>query len=267
MTSENSYLAIELTQSILEKLWQHDISLLMKYIDEDFTLTDALHHNLLQGQDEVCSFIDVSVSGMIKSRMSNRRFIVAQNCGSACTIIRQYELSPVDADVSDEPLPLAQFCVFVWELSKKGDLRLKHIGVTKPDCNLSHGSIRSCYFPAGRQDPGQSARNSDRMVITDLNDCMRFVPKDDIVYATSDGRNSQLYCFSGVINARLSISSFIEQAGEKFIPIHRCYAINLEHITYLKPYCVGMADGSEIPVPSKRYSEIKQKLTELVTSK
>ena len=43
MTSENTALAIDLTQAILEQFWQQDTSLLLKYIDEDFSLTDALN--------------------------------------------------------------------------------------------------------------------------------------------------------------------------------------------------------------------------------
>lgn len=44
MTSENTALAIDLTQAILEQFWQQDTSLLLKYIDEDFSLTDALNN-------------------------------------------------------------------------------------------------------------------------------------------------------------------------------------------------------------------------------
>lgn len=50
MTSENTTLAIDLTQAILEQFWQQDTSLLLKYIDEDFSLTDALNNSIIQGQ-------------------------------------------------------------------------------------------------------------------------------------------------------------------------------------------------------------------------
>ena len=42
MTSENTALAIDLTQAILEQFWQQDTSLLLKYIDEDFSLMTPL---------------------------------------------------------------------------------------------------------------------------------------------------------------------------------------------------------------------------------
>lgn len=77
MTSENTALAIDLTQAILEQFWQQDTSLLLKYIDEDFSLTDALNHSIIQGQQQVCSFIPTAISGIIKSRLTDKMFIIA----------------------------------------------------------------------------------------------------------------------------------------------------------------------------------------------
>lgn len=266
MTSENTALVIELTQSILEHFWLHDHEKLLKYMDDDFSLTDSLHQYLVQGKEEVCGFLATVIGESTKCRLSNKKFLIAQNCGSACTVIGQYTLSPVD-DI-DGQLKLRQHCVFVWELTKSGGVILKHIGVSKPDSSLpSDYSASFCTVPGtAKAEAGRSA-NSDRMIITDTSDCTRFVSRSAILYVTSDGRNSQIHCFSGNISARLSISAFMENAGDNFLLIHRCYAINLDHITLLKPYCIIMSDGSELPVPVKRYSEIKQKLTELINRK
>lgn len=72
MTSENTALAIDLTQAILEQFWQQDTSLLLKYIDEDFSLTDALNHSIIQGQQQVCNFIPTAISGIIKSTLTDK---------------------------------------------------------------------------------------------------------------------------------------------------------------------------------------------------
>ena len=78
MTSENTALAIDLTQAILEQFWQQDTSLLLKYIDEDFSLTDALNHSIIQGQSQVCNFIPTAISGIIKSTLTDKMFIIAE---------------------------------------------------------------------------------------------------------------------------------------------------------------------------------------------
>lgn len=76
MTSENTALAIDLTQAILEQFWQQDTSLLLKYIDEDFSLTDALNNSIIQGQQQVCNFIPTAISGIIKSTLTDKMFII-----------------------------------------------------------------------------------------------------------------------------------------------------------------------------------------------
>lgn len=150
MTSENTALAIDLTQAILEQFWQQDTTLLLKYMDEDFSLTDALNHYIIQGQQEVCSFMPTATSGIIKSRLTDKMFIIAQNCGSACTVIGEYTLTPISD--SDDMVYMKQYCVFIWELSGLGELKLKHIGVTKPDStpeSVYGNAFNSALIPSG----------------------------------------------------------------------------------------------------------------------
>lgn len=82
MTSENTALAIDLTQAILEQFWQQDTSLLLKYIDEDFSLTDALNHSIIQGQQQVCSFIPTAISGIIKSRLTDKMSLLRRTAAA-----------------------------------------------------------------------------------------------------------------------------------------------------------------------------------------
>ena len=174
-------------------------------IDEDFSLTDALNHSIIQGQQQVCNFIPTAISGIIKSTLTDKMFIIAQNCGSACTVIGKYTLSPISD--SDDMVYMKQYCVFIWELSGLGELKLKHIGVTKPDStseSVYGNAFNSAMIPASSALNQQNC-SSDRMIITDADDCTRFIPRNDILYATSDGRNCQICCFSGKINARINI--------------------------------------------------------------
>lgn len=68
MTSENTALAIDLTQAILEQFWQQDTSLLLKYIDEDFSLTDALNNSIIQGQQQVSISYQLRSAALSKAR-------------------------------------------------------------------------------------------------------------------------------------------------------------------------------------------------------
>ena len=230
--------------------------MLMKYMDKDFSFIDSLGHYLLMGQDEVSSALPSILSGLTECNINDKMFAIAQNCGNACTVIGSYLLESTQVN----NMRLMQHCVFVWELSKDGTPALKHVGITKPEntTDLTSGQDKS-------ESSDQSRRQSEKMVIVDQDECMRFINKSEILYATSDGRNTLIRCVSGDIRARLSISVFTENAGDGFLLIHRCYAVNISHIALLKPYVVVLSDGSEIPVPVKRYSDIKNKLSKLIS--
>lgn len=68
MTSENTALAIDLTQAILEQFWQQDTSLLLKYIDEDFSLTDALNNSISRVSSKYAVSYQLRSAALSKAR-------------------------------------------------------------------------------------------------------------------------------------------------------------------------------------------------------
>lgn len=260
MTSKDAALMVDITQDIIRKLWLGDISEMLKYIDDDFILVDTNQHRFLHGKNELVPVLPQIIKEAVKHTMADKRFILAQNCGNACTVVGQYSLFPDD---ETSPAKMMQSCVFTWEMAPDNRPILKHIGVTKPEIVDDSAEILIPEITAANP---QTSAMPQKLVITDLNECTRFITRNDILYATSDGRNTMIHCFNGDINARISISAFLKQAGSTFISIHRCYAVNVNHITTLKPYSVVLCDGSELPVPVKRYGEIRQKLTAILGS-
>lgn len=260
MTDEKAAFLIETTQKLIDDLWHGDSSMLMKHIDDDFILVDPSHDMFLNGKDKLNVVLTQVINQSEKTAITNKKFILAQNCGNACTIIGDYSLT---LTLNGKPRVIRQNCVFTWELTDGGDPLLKHIGISSPVSVTSHRSSEN-ISPSAEPANDPAPPRTGRMVITDLNECTRFIQRSDILYATSDGRNTLIRCVNDDINARISISSFLKEAGSSFISIHRCYAVNIEHITMIKPYAVILSDGSELPVPVKRYGEIKQMLNSML---
>lgn len=249
MTSKNAIMIQKITQDIIDSIWQCDSSVLLKYIDDNVTIIEPGSHSLIQGREKFQSLLPSLMEDIKKSTIQRRNFVITQNCGNACTIVGRYE-------IDDGHSTRSQSCVFVWESAPDGQLILKHIGASTP------GEITAAEPVKPRSRIPD--RRSPRIVITDQSECTRFIYPQDIIYATSDGRNTIMHCTGETINARISISEFTAKAGESFVPVHRCYVVNAEHINLIRPYCVVLSDGSEIPVPVKRYSEIKHKITDMM---
>lgn len=60
-----------------------------------------------------------------------------------------------------------------------------------------------------------------------------------------------------------SISDLQKQAGDALIAIHRSYLVNPEFIRDIKRYEITLKNGTVLPVPQRKYNELRQKLITL----
>ena len=68
---------------------------------------------------------------------------------------------------------------------------------------------------------------------------------------------------SGEKVVKNSISDLQKQVGDNLIAIHRSYLVNPEFIRSIQRYQITLVDGTELPVPQRKYNELRQKLMKL----
>ena len=77
----------------------------------------------------------------------------------------------------------------------------------------------------------------------------------------AEGRSCVIHCLEGrTIRAKVGFSEFLHRVGPGFYRIHRSYAVNGTHLVCIRPYEVEMVDGSRIPIPVKRYRQVRDTL-------
>ena len=84
-----------------------------------------------------------------------------------------------------------------------------------------------------------------------------------MLYACALYKHCAVHTINGDIELRIKFSDFLEQAGENFLAVHRSYSVNLSHIKEIKPYDIIMTDGSAVPIPIRKYAQIKDMLVKL----
>ena len=103
-----------------------------------------------------------------------------------------------------------------------------------------------------------------QLTVTDEKDVVHFLHNEDIVYAAAEGRKCRIYTVDGSeICGRLNMTEFQQICGKELVPVHRSYVINRNYISLIQRYEVVMLDGSKIPIPVKKYKEMKDCLTEM----
>ncbi|MDR3767589.1 MAG: LytTR family DNA-binding domain-containing protein, partial [Butyricicoccus sp.] len=224
----------------------------------------SIQYQFLNGFEAAADDLRQSVKDFLPCHLLKQEFTAVQNCGNACTVVGRY-LTTTD-ESTGYFMQVQQRCSFTWELIK-GEPKIKHCHVSNPmgELQVKEGE----RFPLVM---GEMARKyqlqwlnkkqgNRRIIVTDKNDVVHFLAPSEVIYAQANRRNSVIHTSSGgEIQARMSITDFLAAAGDGFSSIHRSYVLNNAYISRIQKREVVMANGSILPIPEKRYTEIRDKL-------
>lgn len=84
-----------------------------------------------------------------------------------------------------------------------------------------------------------------------------------ILFISALGKESVVQTVDGKTFVKNSISDLQKQAGDALIAIHRSYLVNPEFIRDIRRYTITLENGTELPVPQRKYDDLRQKLATL----
>lgn len=255
---------LELAQECLARFWQMDPEFVIRYFDKNIVWIGSAKSQYADTYEDAVKDFREIVQELKPCHLSHQEFTVAQNIGNACTIVGRY-ITTTDDNVGYF-LQAQQRCTFVWEM-KEGEPKIKHCHISNPmgELRLAEGEkfVNALGETAKKywMSRMQSMQSKQKIVVTDNKDITYFLSPSEVLYVNAIGRNYMIYTTNGAeIHSRSSIADFMEKAGETFSFVHRSYIVNNIYISSIHPYEIRLYDGSQIPVPKKRYVEIKKNL-------
>lgn len=256
---------VRLTQECLARYWQLDAEFVIGHFDKDVLWVGAVQDQYKEGFEQSAEDLRRSLLELKPCHLLHQEFSVVQNVGNACTVAGRY-LTTTDDEVGYF-LQVMQRCTFVWELVD-GVPKIKHIHVSNPmgELRLADGEL----FPDALgqmskqywNDRWRSVQGKKRIAVKDRDDVVHFLSPSEVLYVMADGRNSVIRTMSAeTIRARPGRRKLLAELGEGFIAVHRSYALNSAYVSSIRKYEVIMTDGSKIPIPERRYKEVRERLT------
>ena len=256
---------VRLTQECLARYWQLDAEFVIGHFDKDVLWVGAVQDQYKEGFEQSAEDLRRSLLELKPCHLLHQEFSVVQNVGNACTVAGRY-LTTTDDEVGYF-LQVMQRCTFVWELVD-GVPKIKHIHVSNPmgELRLADGEL----FPDALgqmskqywNDRWRSVQGKKRIAVKDRDDVVHFLSPSEVLYVMADGRNSVIRTMSAeTIRARPGRRELLAELGEGFIAVHRNYALNSAYVSSIRKYEVIMTDGSKIPIPERRYKEVRERLT------
>ena len=165
-------------------------------------------------------------------------------------------------------LQVQQRCTFVWEQMPEG-LKIRHMHISNPLGELKAAGDEMFPTTMGKMAHKYLMRrfatlqDKSRLVAADLDDREHIFLLSDILYAEAYGRNCIITSLSGTKTImRMNLAEFQEKAGQRFMAVHRSYIINTECISMIRKYEVILMNEFAIPIPVKKYREVREMLLE-----
>lgn len=266
MNRKTAQKVLALTQECLVKYWQLDSEFVLDYCDQNIIWVGPRQNQFIQGKKELTRTMTAAFEVMKPCHLGNTDFKVVQNSGHACTILGHYFVTADDE--AEDFAPIEHRSTFTWEY-QDGVFMLRHVHVSEP-FEVKTAVTEENDTPSNKAEKMTnqylkkyipSADDVQRVIVKDTNGSLHYFWPSEIVYVSARGRNTVIHTISGAdIDARLSISQFVEEAGSHFIPIHRSHVVNDAYIISVQKYEVLLEGGGRVPIPVKRYKEIKTRI-------
>lgn len=86
---------------------------------------------------------------------------------------------------------------------------------------------------------------------------LQYIDPDMVVYAEALGKHTVIHFMDKVITIKRIIGDVAPLFPESFYRPHRGYLINCEFVAFVERYRITMVTGMAIPIPEKRYSQVR----------
>lgn len=251
----------ELTAKVMREHYKRNLDYVLSYMTDDILWIGPLETQFIHGKEKVKEFLtpeqEVPVS------VSEMNFQIVGYNDSMCIVAGK--LRAHTRAETGLVLDVEQRYTFCWQRTEDV-ASIIHIHGSNPwEFVLPEEAFP---FQVGRHAyrfmEKMVSRRQQRLVFCDTNNREFFLEQNNIIYIESAKANSIIYYTGGAFEVKHSISQMEQILPTEFLRIHRCFLINIYHVTEVMRFEIKMDNMARIPIPEKRYMEVKKQMEELL---
>ena len=254
---------VSLTAECLTRYWKRDYTFIFSHCAPKIVWISARQDEYLLTLDEVRENLETNCAAIPLCHLQHAEFQVAASCSELYVITGKYL---VTTDPEEKFfLSAQQRCTFVWEKNSSG-LQISHIHISNPIGELKIAEDEAFPDTMGKMASHYMKEEilrltSDRKLsVCDVNGSLIFLQMSDVMFISALGKETVVRTLTDCIFAKNSIKELAQQTQDCFIMTHRSYLVNPQYITAIRRYAITMQDGTELPVPRKKYDEIRRQI-------
>lgn len=257
--------ALRLTHETIARFWQLDIKPILSLAEDDIMWVMPEQERYMRGIDAMRADLKANLRELVPCHMSHVEFTVVQNCGRALSVVGRYLVT------TDAGAPIFLQVQQRTQVNRElvdDRLVVKSLYISHPRGELAVARGETFANAIGRMakhylDERVAAEtNLHRVPLRDANGTMHLVSSSDVVFVEARRKRCLVRTTYEDIDARMGITDALGQFPE-LLAAHRSYLVNPRYIRSFNEDSLSMSDGTQIPLPRPRRTEVLARIREI----
>lgn len=268
MTKEKAEILKIQTKYIIEQFYKQSLDELLSNLHPQVVWIGAAEGQYIREFQPLASYLSQIVTAC-KCTLTSQTYEVAFFNSATCIITGLYYTQAIynDRVPHHEIQVLSQRITVVW-VRENRRWEILHIHVSnpiemqKPNKFLPNKTVRRTYEHVQKLLHNHN-KAQPNLTFRGKNSEYYYVKPEEILYVEADNIYCQLHCSDRKLFVCQPMNQLTHVLPKYFIRVHRSFIINGLRTAGLSRYTVCLEDGSCLPVPEKKYSEIQALLQKL----
>ncbi|MDD5799645.1 MAG: LytTR family transcriptional regulator [Coriobacteriales bacterium] len=253
-----------MSRDFVERLWAGDVECCVRLLDDEFSFVGPFSGPLGTGPQQIADFCARSrpVARMLRFHIQGVRDVYSDARTSVVLLVGQ-----ATSDGSDSSHSSFR-CTFVWHMVGDG-ARLAHLHASVPMLVAALDGVHE-LGQMGQHDAlaAEAKTPSDPapVVLRDTNGQTHILGVRQTTYLESLHQYTLVHG-AGVpaFKVRASLTSLLMRFPAYFVRVHRSYAVNSLLVRSISGSEIRLSDGSRVPIPVKRATQVKSDVLQAMT--
>lgn len=260
----------DLSAELIVRYYDNDYMPFLLHMDDDALWYGPAEGQFLHGRENMIKVWNAEEHSL-RFTLGNMEVMHISAHPSFCDVMLSYHVTTHYPDRED--ITLYQRLQMTWcertveddDGNKDKEPRILLCHISNPHAKHEDDVIYPTNFHEIYNKPDGSREPGERIHFHGLDRSDYFFLSDTVVRieAAHGGKHSLVVTSEGHVEVMSSVSALEKRYGHLFLRCHQSYLVNPSYISSIRRFKVTLSDGTELPIPEKKYTAFRNKAVQM----
>lgn len=262
----NQQAVADLSAELIVKYYENDYMPFLEHMDDDALWYGPAEGQFLHGREQMIAVWNAEEHNL-KFSLGNMEVAHISSHPAFCDVMLSFYVTthyPDNHDITLKQRILLTWCERIIEDGSGARTRNPQIlvcHISNPHTKHSDDVIYPNRFHEVLHQTRIEPLHGRRIHFHGLDRSDYFFLADTIIRieAAHGGKHSIVVTAEGEVEVAQTVTKLEKQYGRLFLRCHQSYLVNPDYITNIRRFKVTLSDGTELPIPEKKYTAFRDK--------